>query len=204
MEDETILSRRTSSFTPRNEHTYSFAENFWDDKITGYDVLSQNLRNLQSTVKELEVYLRESASNEDLYVKQLNKTTAQMQKFSNDTSLAPVWFNVVKELNEHNSWSHLHFMHRIHELIKEVQSYYNDLRIKKKKVRQNEAKTAQLVDLFRQLKQQLAKSKEQYHQFCAELEKQKFMLELNQQQSTPNSNANTGLNGAGLGKCQID
>jgi len=119
-----------------------------------------------------------------------------MQKFSSETSFSPIWFNVVKDLNEHNSWSHLHFMNRIHELIKEIQSYYNDLRKKKKKFRQNETKTSQLIEQFRNLKQQLIKCKEQYHQSCSDVEKQKQAVEINQQQTIPNQGVITNLSTA--------
>jgi hypothetical protein len=196
MEDELISKGRQSNSNDQNETVYSFVNNFWDEKLAGYDVLGQNLRNLQATVKELELYLRESANNEDVYVKQLNKTTTQMQKFSSETSFSPIWFDVIKDLNEHNSWSHLHFMNRIHELIKEVQSYYNDLRKKKRKFRQNETKTSQLVEQFRSLKQQLQKSKDLYHQVCGEVEKQKQTIEINQQQSVPNQGVIANLSSA--------
>ncbi len=66
--------------------------------------------------------------------------------------MAPVWQNVLKELNEHNSWSHLHFMHRIQELIKQVQSYYESLRIKKRKLRESELKTQLAIETFKTIK----------------------------------------------------
>lgn len=193
MEDGLTTKMRQINPSDQNENVNSFSNNFWDEKLSGYDVLGQNLRNIQATVKELELYMRESANNEDIYVKQLNKTTTQMQKFSSETSFSPIWFSVVKDLNEHNSWSHLHFMNRIHELIKEIQSYYNDLRKKKRKFRQNETKTSQLVEQFRNLKQQLNKSKEQYHQMCSDVEKQKQAIELNQQQNVPNQGVITNM-----------
>lgn len=127
----------------------SFADSFWGGKHNGYDVLVQNLRNSQSSVKEFELFLRECTSSEDHYVKQLGKITAQIQKFLVDTSLAPIWHQVLKELNEKNSWAHLHFMHRIHELIKEVQSYYEDFRRQKKKIRESEQQTHQIVENFK-------------------------------------------------------
>jgi DNA repair exonuclease SbcCD ATPase subunit len=176
-----------------NLSSNKFSDNFWDEKSNGYDVLNQNLRSLQTTVKELELYLRECANSEDQYVKQLNKVTAQMQMFTSDTSVSPV-YALIKDLNEHTAWTHLHYMNRIHELNKEIQSYYTDLRKKKKKIRQGETKTAQIVEEFRATKQQLAKSKEQYHQLCFELEKQKQTLEINQQQATPNPSVLSSLN----------
>ena len=176
-----------------NLSSNKFSENFWDEKLNGYDVLNQNLKSSQTAVKELELYLRECSSSEDQYVKQLNKVTAQMQKFTAETSVSPI-YGAVKELNEHNAWSHLHYMNRVHELNKEIQSYYADLRKKKKKIKQSELKTAQIVDEFKLIKQQLAKTKDQYHQVCYELEKQKQTLELNQQQPTPNPSVLASLN----------
>jgi len=64
MEDGLTSKRRQSNPTDQNENVSSFSNNFWDEKLSGYDVLSQNLRNLQATVKELELYMRESANNE--------------------------------------------------------------------------------------------------------------------------------------------
>ncbi len=127
----------------------SFAESFWGKKHNGFDVLIQNLRNSQASVKEFELFLRECTLSEDHYVKQLSKITAQIQRFLTDTSLAPIWHQVLKELNEKNSWAHLHFMHRIHELIKEVQSYYEDFRRQKKKIREGEQQTQQIVEGFK-------------------------------------------------------
>lgn len=147
LSDEATKPQLEESTTQLNPA--SFADSFWGDKHNGYAVLLQNLRNSQSSVKEFELFLRECTSSEDHYVKQLVKITAQIQKFLADTSLAPVWHQVLKELNEKNSWAHLHFMHRIHELIKEVQSYYEDFRRQKKKIRESEQQTHQIVENFK-------------------------------------------------------
>lgn len=127
----------------------TFSKSFWGEKTNGFDTLFQNLRNSQTAVKEFETFLRECTNSEDQYVKQLGKITTQIQKFLTDSSLAPVWHQVLKELNERNSWAHLHFMHRIHELIKEVQSYYEDLRRKKKQLKESEFITQQSVENFK-------------------------------------------------------
>lgn len=141
-----------------------FSEAFWDERLAGFDVLWSNLSSSVADVRQFELFVRECASSEDQYVKQLNKITSQVQKFYPDTVLAPVWFNVIKELNEHTSWSHMHYMHRLHELVKEVQSYCADLRKKKRKIRENETKTAQCIDAFRMSRHNLNKTREQYAQ----------------------------------------
>ena len=164
----------------------SFSESFWGDKASGLEVLFQNLRHSQTAVKEFELFLRECSNNEEQYVKQLNKVTAQMQKFSPDSSLSPVWQCVLKDLNEHNAWAHLHFMHRLQELTKEVQSYHESLRKKKRKLRESELQTQLSVETYRALKAQLTKSKEQYVAISCELDKHNQLFEYNQNHS-PNS-----------------
>ncbi len=121
MEEEIRMDVMGESRHLQIESSLKFDQHFWGEKNQGFEVLLQNLRNSQTAAKEFELFLRESTNSEDQYVKYLNKVTLQVQKFSNDSSLAPIWFNIIKEFNEHNSWSHLHFMHRIQELVKEVQ-----------------------------------------------------------------------------------
>ncbi len=127
----------------------TFEKAFWGDKNNGFDVLFQNLRNSQTTVKELEFFLRECANSEDQYVKSLGRVSVQIKKFLMDTSFSPVWNQVLKELNERNSWAHLHFMHRLNELIREVQSYHEDLKRKKRLFRDSEQSTQQSVETFK-------------------------------------------------------
>jgi hypothetical protein len=143
---EILTSRREKSASPGFS---SFERAFWGDKTNGFDVLFQNLRNSQTAVKEFEIFLRECANSEDQYVKHLGKVAIQIQKFLMDTSLSPVWHQVLKELNERNSWAHLHFMHRLNELIREVQSYYDDLKRKKRLFRESEQPTQQAVEAFK-------------------------------------------------------
>ena len=158
---------KQTEYAAGGEH-YKFSESFWDEKLSGFDILSSNLRNSQTNVRELEIFVREVANCEDQYVKQLNKVTAQFSKFSTDTILSPVWQNVIKDFNEHTAWSHLQFMNQLYDLLKDIQTYYNYLRKKKRKIRENEIKTVNCIDSFRFAKQQLAKARDQYHQLSAE------------------------------------
>ena len=177
-------SNEISEDRTRQMSKFKFSDVFWGEKLSGYSVLYQNLRNTQQSVKELETFLRESAAGEDTYVKQLNKVTSQMQKFLLDSSLSPLWNEAVKDLNERNSWSHLHYMHRLHELIKMVQSYGEDIRKRKQKIKETESKTEQLIEHFKTLKLHLNKSREQYYQAHYDLNKQGQLVQQEQQSNS--------------------
>ena len=161
-----------------------FSDNFWDDKLTGYLVLLQNVRNSQQSVKEFENYLRECASSEDQYYKQVNKTSHLVQKFNQDSTIYPLWTSVLKEITEQNSWSHLKFMTKIYELIKKVQIYSDELRKRKHKLKENDTKTIIVIEQFRHAKVHLQRSKDQYVQIASELEKQKKIIEHTQLTNT--------------------
>ena len=79
-----------------------FCENFWGEKINGFDVLCQNLKHSLISVKDLEVFLRECVNCEDTYVKNLNKLVSQSNKYNvsaNAGSFNPIW-SLLKEINE--------------------------------------------------------------------------------------------------------
>jgi hypothetical protein len=161
--------KNTKNLSTSNNSFTKFSENFWDEDLTGFNVLFKNLRNSQRNVEELEMLLRECASCEDQYIKNLDKLTSRILKFLDDTIFAPVWSNIVIELNRRNSRSHLHYMNCLYELIREVESYNKDLRKKKAKIKQNEEKTSQTIDSYRIARNQLNRAKENYHQLCLEL-----------------------------------
>jgi hypothetical protein len=178
-----------SSAIVQSKHRYR--DYFWGDKISGYEVLNSNLRHIQKTVREFETFLKETAASEEQYIKQMNKTTSIINKFQSNSSFAPVWSGVLKELNERHSWSHLHYMNRISELIKELQSYYNETKKKKYRIRESELKTKQTVDSFKSIKSQLSKSKEHYHSVSLELQKQRQLHEASKQQLTQNASTSS-------------
>ncbi len=99
---------------------WQFGQNFWDDKVRGYEILNANLRNSLTSIREFERYVRECANNEDQYLRQINKSSSMIEKFQIDSTLSPVWFNLLRDFNEHTSWSHLHFMNRLNDLAKEL------------------------------------------------------------------------------------
>ena len=174
-----------------------FCENFWGEKINGFEVLCQNLKHSLISVKDLEVFLRECVNCEDTYVKNMNKLVSQANKFSTSTnagSFNPIWLPL-KEIHEKYASTHLQLVQQMHELIKEIQRYNEELSKRIKKIRENETQTQNLVQMFQEIHQTLNKTKDQYQNLCIEFEKQKRQLDpqqmaqyqqLSQQQSTTN------------------
>ena len=154
----------------------NFSDNFWGDKINGFDVLCQNLKHSLTSVKDLETFLRETANCEDTYVKVLNKLVSQINRFSVHGSFNPLWLPL-KELNEKYAGKHVEQLQHLHELIKEIQRYNDELSKKIKRIRENELQTQNVVQTFQEISQTLNKTKEQYHNLCIEFEKQKRLLD---------------------------
>ena len=156
-----------------------FSENFWGEKINGFDVLCQNLKHSLNNVKELEQFVRECLNCEDTYGKMLNKLVSQVNKFSSNGTFQPVW-SPLKELNEKYGALHVQQVHQLQELIKDIQRYNEELGKRIKKVRENEIQTQNIVQNFQEITQTLNKMKEQYHNLCIEFEKQKKLLDQQQ------------------------
>ncbi len=149
-----------------------FSENFWGEKINGFDILCQNLKHSLNNVKDLETYFRECENIEDTYTKLLSRLSTQMNRYSTNGTFYPVW-SPMKELNERLASTHTQIMHQIRDIIKETQRYYDDLNKKLKRIRDNESQTQLSVQNFQEITQLLNKTKEQYHNSALELEKQK-------------------------------
>lgn len=172
-------SNPTPSVDTRQQSVAQFAENFWGDKLTGFDVLCQNLKHSVSNVKELDAFVRECANCEDAYSKTLNKLVGQLNKSNPAGTFTPVW-TPLKELNEKYASLHVHQVHQMQELAKEIQRYMEELSKRVKKIRENETQTQNVVQSFQEITQALNKSREQYHNLCQEFEKQKRGLDANQ------------------------
>jgi chromosome segregation ATPase len=162
-----------------NSGQRSFYDNFWGEKINGFDVLCLNLKHSLTNVKELETFVRECSNCEDSYGKSLNKLVTQVNKFSSNGTFNPVW-SPIKELNEKYASLHVQQFHQLQELIKEIQRYNEELGKRIKRIRENETQTQNVVQMFQDITQTLNKAREQYHNVCSEYEKQKRQLD-NQQ-----------------------
>jgi len=185
-----------------------FRDNFWGEKINGFDILCQNLKHSLTSVKDLETFLRESANCEDSYGKVLNKLVSQINRFSTNGSFNPLWMPL-KELNERYAFKHVEMVHNLHEKIKEIQQYNDELSKRIKKIRESEISTQNTVQNFQDVQLNLNKTKEQYHNLCIEFEKQKRQLDpqqlaqyqqqqLQQQISSTNLLSAGGSSNAGL------
>lgn len=149
-----------------------FSENFWGDKINGFDILCQNLKHSLMNVKELEAYFRECENIQDQYSKLCTKLAIQLNRYSTNGTFYPFW-SPLKELNERLSTTHVQIMQQIRDIIKETQRYHDDLNKKIKRIRDNESQTQVCVQSFQEITQSLNKTKEQYHNLAIDLEKQK-------------------------------
>lgn len=179
----------------RNYDFRKFKDNFWDEKFHGFEVLWRNLRTTSSSLKEIENFLKETLEIEETYARQTAKATTQLTKNLNNSSISLMWSNVIRDLNQRNSGSHLNFSHRLQELMRELQRYGNELKNKRKKFKENETKMILLIGEFRSAKIQLQKSKEQYYQTSAELVRLKNLLHVNQQLQSNNSSTVAYQNG---------
>jgi hypothetical protein len=179
-----------------------FSENFWGEKVNGFDVLCQNLKHSLTSVKELEAFLRESVNSEDTYGKVLNKLVSQTNKYSSSNGTFSPFWSPLRELNERYAQAHAQLVHQLHELIKEIQRYNDELSKKIKKIRENETQTQNVVQSFQESIQLLNKTREQYQNLSLELEKQKRQLDSQQlaqlQQMQQQQLSTTNLVNAGL------
>jgi hypothetical protein len=127
MVHSTLLTQSVTP-TPMQQHAIKnlFSDNFWGEKINGFEVLCQNLKHSLASVKDLETFVRESANSEDSYVKCINKLINQVSRFSTNSSFNPLWAPL-KELNEKYSAKHSEQLHHLQELIREIQRYNDDL-----------------------------------------------------------------------------
>ena len=175
----TANSNSAISASAVKQHQQQFAENFGGEKINGFDVLCQNLKHSLVNVKELETFVREGSASEDTYSKALSKLVTQVNKFSSNGTFNPVWQSL-KELNERYAGLHVQQVHQLQELIRDIQRYNEELGKRIKKIRENETQTQNVVQSFQEITQALNKNKEQYHNLCAEFEKQKRLLDAQQ------------------------
>ena len=148
--------------------TRRFGVELWDERALGYELMAQNVKSSVSSVKELEHFLAECVSAEDTYLKQLSRTSASLHKTMisathTASSVAPLWSHVLKQLNEHTIRAHLQHMHRVSELIRDVQSYYNELKIRKNQLSEREARTTvRSIEQLRTARSHMTKSKSAY------------------------------------------
>lgn len=172
----TNVNQQSLVFPSSQAATKSFCDNFWGDKATGFDVLCQNLKHSLTSAKDLEQFLREASSVEDQYARSINKLVSIINKSSTNGSFYPTW-SLLRDLNEKYSATHSYMVQSMHELIRDVQKYADDLSKKIKRIRENEQQTQLVVQNFQECSITLNKTKDQYHNLCAEFDKLKRQLD---------------------------
>jgi DNA repair exonuclease SbcCD ATPase subunit len=103
----------------------------------------------------------------------MSKVSIQLGRYSNDSSMSPVWHNAIKETCERSAWSHIHLSTRLQELLRDVQSYNYELRKKRKRMKEIEARTETVVEQFRASKAQLQRTREVYMNLAMDVDRLK-------------------------------
>lgn len=126
-----------------------FAENFWGEKNTGFDVLYQNLKSSCRSTSDFAEFVRESSSIEDAYYKSLLKLAKQTASYSNNnfSSFKPCW-SVLRQLVEQLGQLHLAFAQSRQNLSKDVQRYLEEQQKRHKSIRDAETSTQEVVHAF--------------------------------------------------------
>ncbi|KAK6179298.1 hypothetical protein SNE40_011689 [Patella caerulea] len=150
----------------------TFADHFWGEKNNGFYVLYHNLKNGQTSSKELMEFLRDGCQVEEQYAKLLAKLAKSTSNCAQVGTFAPFW-NVLKSLVEKLASLHMQLVHTWSDLIKDVIRYNEDQHKRQKTMKESEASTSETVQAIQQTTVAVHKAKEIYHTRCLELERLK-------------------------------
>ncbi|XP_033103583.1 F-BAR domain only protein 2-like [Anneissia japonica] len=149
-----------------------FVDNFWGEKNQGFAVLYNNMKNGTTSTKELEDFIRERSGIEETYSKNISKLSKIALNSSTSGSFAPFW-NVIKNAMDKLATTHLRFIAKLHDLVKEVHKYGEEQQKKHKLVKTEVSGTFNVVQSINSTKESLEKAKEIYNTRCIEHEKLK-------------------------------
>lgn len=119
------------------------------------------------------MFIKEAQQIEEGYAKQMGKLSVQVSRNTGESSVSPLWQNVLKDTIERNARSHLHFCTRMQEMQRDVQAYSDELRKKRRYMRGVETKTANMVEKFRAARSQLNRARDAYMSLAGDGERQK-------------------------------
>ncbi|XP_028661496.2 F-BAR domain only protein 2 isoform X1 [Erpetoichthys calabaricus] len=152
--------------------TVYFAENFWGEKNSGFDVLYHNMKYGQISSKELSDFIRERATIEETYARSMAKLAKTASNYSQLGTFAPVW-EVFKTSTEKLASCHLELVRKLQELIKDAQKYSDEQIKTHKKTKEEVSSTLESVQNIQSITQALQKSKENYNVKSVEQERLK-------------------------------
>lgn len=147
-----------------------FADHFWGEKNHGFDVLYQNMKHGQISVKELGDFFRERAAVEENYAKSMIKMSKMAGNSTQLGSFAPLW-EVFRISSDKLALCHAELVKKLHDLIKEISRYGDEQLRAHKKSKDEVAGTLEAVQVLQGAAQHLPKVKENYHNRCQELER---------------------------------
>ncbi|ESO92621.1 hypothetical protein LOTGIDRAFT_233068 [Lottia gigantea] len=150
----------------------TFADHFWGEKNNGFYVLYHNLKNGQTSSKDLIEFLRDGCQVEEQYSKLLTKLAKSAANCAQVGTFAPFW-NLLKSLVEKLASLHMQLVHTWSDLIKDIIRYNEDQHKRQKTMKEGEAGTSETVQAIQQTTVAVHKAKELYHTRCLELERLK-------------------------------
>lgn len=164
--DGDLLMIQPDELIPDQSNNY-FAQFFWGEKNLGFSVLQQNLKHGQTSVKELQDYIRESANVEELYAKQMMKLAKQAAGCTQQGTFYPL-MEIFKVMNEKVASCHNDIVLKLHDMIKDLQKYYDDQKTSFKKHKDTFNSTSDSLHNFQAATTSVIKHKEKYYQIKAE------------------------------------
>lgn len=139
-----------------------FADHFWGEKHTGFEVLSQNLKHGEQACKDLEDFVKQCSALEEMHVKSLTKVLRSVGSYSVTSSFSPVW-GAVKASIEKLSTAHTDLSKKWKELSTDIHKYVESLGKKYKAIKDSQTSTQETVHSMQSIAVSLSKSKEAYN-----------------------------------------
>ena len=139
-----------------------FADHFWGDKHNGFETLTQNLKHGEQSCKDIEEFVKQCSSLEDLYVKSLTRLIKSIGSYNAGSSFSPVW-QTVKASFEKLSTCHAELSKKWKELSNDIHKYLESLGKKYKSIKDGQTTTLEAVQSMQSISTLLAKSKENYN-----------------------------------------
>lgn len=149
-----------------------FAEHFWGEKNLGFHVLYHNMKHGQISVKDLQDFIRESASAEELYAKHMTKLAKQAANCNPLGTFSPL-MDVLKVMTEKISSCHMDIVLKLQDIIKDLSKYFEEQKNKHKHSKDAFSGTAEALHGIQTATTAVMKSKEKYNQVCTEEERLK-------------------------------
>ncbi|XP_077968927.1 F-BAR domain only protein 2-like [Styela clava] len=172
-EDPTSGNLLHSTVQPLQSPADHFAGHFWGEKNLGFNVLHHNMKHGQISVKDLQDFIRESASAEEMYAKHMTKLAKVAANCNPLGTFAPL-MDVLKVMTEKISSCHMDIVLKLQDIIKDLSKYLEEQKNKHKHSKDTFSGTVDALHNIQTATTSVMKYKEKYNQVCAEEERLKM------------------------------